>query len=54
MAEFSWSGSVSWYEEEEVIRSTPNENDFALERDFGLLLSELVRFLKAQKPKQIK
>jgi hypothetical protein len=54
MAEFSWSGSVSWYEEEEVIRLTPNENDFALERDFGLLLSELVRFLKAQKPKQIK
>jgi len=57
MAEFDWSGSVVWDKEVENgagIRLTPNEDDFALERDFGILLSELVRFLKTQKPKRIK
>jgi len=55
MAEFDWSMGVAWYENEvegtKGIRLTPTEDDFALERDFGLLLSELVRFLKTQKPK---
>ena len=47
-------GGVSWYEEGEKLRLTLNENDFAPERDFGLLLSELVRFLKTETPKRIK
>jgi hypothetical protein len=56
MAEFRWSGDVSWDEDGEApgIRLTPKEDDFALERDFGILLSELVRFFKTQTPKRIK
>lgn len=45
MAAFNWSGNVKW--NGDGIQLDANEDDFALERDFGILLNELVRFLSA-------
>lgn len=42
LGDFVWSDSVVPYES--GIRLEPDENDFALERDFGLILDELERF----------
>ena len=47
MAAFDWVLPVKW--EKNGIALHPNEEDFALERDFGLLLDELMRFLKGHR-----
>lgn len=52
MAKFNWSNRVVWNDKIEGIELKPNKDDFAPERDFGVLLDELVRFLKSQKPKR--
>jgi hypothetical protein len=44
MSEFDWSNGV--YFEENGIRLAPDEEDFALERDFNILLNEFVNFLE--------
>ena len=46
MSEFDWRDDVNF--SESGIRFVPNENDFALERDFGILLDEIARFLGSE------
>lgn len=45
---FEWRNGVYSLKEWGGIRLDPSEDDFDLERDFGILLDELVRFLDEQ------
>jgi hypothetical protein len=45
LGDFDWNDAVAPYES--GIRLVPDENDFALERDFGVILDEVERFLKS-------
>lgn len=46
MAVFEWRPGVEYLKGRAGIRLDPKEDDFALERDFGVLLDELVRFFE--------
>ena len=45
---FEWRHGVCSFKEVKGIRLDPSEDDFDLERDFGIMLDELVRFLNEQ------
>ena len=48
MEEFEWRHGVLSFKTSKGVRLDPSEDDFDLERDFGILLDEFVRFLDEQ------
>ncbi len=47
MAGFNWSDVAKWNHDYDRLELEVDEDDFALERDFGILLNEFVRCLNA-------